>query len=109
MNTVNLTFEVHALIPSWISSVGIKKKYYTDNKYRIFVNDDLIVERNWIWDNNTFLRENLWITAGLINYNLRLEPVVYNPAQIKFALKKINEQNNLNFYKDNQLELSFKI
>lgn len=110
MNTVNLTFEVHARIPSWISHVrDHMKNLLTDNRYRIFVNDDLIVERNWIWDNNTFLKENLWVTAGYINYNVRLDPVVYNPAQINFALKKVNEQHHINFYTDNHLELSFKV
>jgi hypothetical protein len=112
MNTVNLTFEVHACIPSWISHVQDHihiKSLLTDNRYRIFVNDNLIVERNWIWDNNIFLIENLWVTAGLMNYNVKLEPVIYNPAQIKFALKKVNLQNHINFYTDNQLELSFTI
>jgi hypothetical protein len=110
MNAVNLIFEVHARIPSWISHVVHNmKNHYTDNRYRIFVNNDLIVERNWIWNNDTFLKESIWVVSGFVDYNVRLEPVAYNPAQIKFSLKKVNEQNDISYYTDNQLELSFKV
>lgn len=111
MDAINLIFEVHAYIPNWIHRISdvIKKNAYTDIRYRIFVNDDLIVERNWIWDSSIFLKENLWVTGGLPCYNVRLDPQVHIPTQIKFALKKINEQHNIDFNADNRLELSFKV
>jgi hypothetical protein len=47
MSETSITVEVHALQPRWI--------YIEQPKYRLYVNNDLITERTWIWDLNTFI------------------------------------------------------
>lgn len=92
MSDVNITFEIHCIRPLW-SQYNIKKKYI-DSRYRIYIDNNLITERSWVWDNDTFLLENIWIHAVKNNeYSLKLEPVVTIPEQAKFYLQNIKSTN----------------
>ena len=42
-------------------------------RYRLYVNDELFVERTYIWTDNKYLRENLQIEASSGEYIIRLE------------------------------------
>jgi hypothetical protein len=53
--TVNLTVEVHFEKPTG---------FQYDTIYRIYVNEELLVERSWIWDSQTFLKENICINVN---------------------------------------------
>jgi hypothetical protein len=56
--------------------------------YRIYIDDDLITERNWAWDNNTLIREHLWVDLEPgKDYNITLEPILAVSEQAKFDLK----------------------
>lgn len=48
-----ISIEVHPLQPSWIRE--------ETPVYRLYVNDELITERTWIWNNKTFIEENLLV------------------------------------------------
>ena len=111
MSEVNLIFEVHGCRPNWTHHISdvIKKNAYADNRYRIYVNSDLIVERNWISDNNIFLRENMWIIVESTEFSLKLEPIIYNPTQIKFLIKNPIVNNIPIDFNSEQLELSFRL
>ena len=77
MAEVNLMFEVHInrpdsdihkqLIQDWI-----EESTTVLPKYRIYVDDDLIVERSWMWHNGTFLQENIWVNLGSGNHVFKL-------------------------------------
>lgn len=92
MHDVNITVEVHCIRPPWGQYNSIEM--FTDSRYRIYINNDLITERSWIWANEIFLSENMWIRADKNNeYVLKLEPVVTIPEQAKFFLENIKFKN----------------
>jgi hypothetical protein len=82
-----LTIQVHVLKPSWIQ--------YEKNRYRLYVDDCLLTERDWIWDLNTFIEENIYITSepGQVHH-LRLEPILKHKSVAQFVLRtlKVNGQ-----------------
>ena len=57
-------------------------------RYRIYVNDELFTERNYIWKGTQYLRENLQIEAEPGNYEIRLEKV--DPAKLKMRNMKVD-------------------
>ena len=86
MNAVNLTVEVHCLIPSWVN--------YENNKYRIYVNDDLLTERTWIWELNTLINENIWVIISATSTNtVRLEQILQDKSVAQFALRNLQVVN----------------
>jgi hypothetical protein len=84
---------------------------YRDSRYRLYVDDDLITERNWIWDNSTFLQENLWVNIDpLVTHTLKLESVTHIPEQAAFSLQSPTvDKGNLIVISTNPTEISFKI
>lgn len=91
MKETSIMVEVHCTRPPW-SIQNTKSKLGT--RYRLYLDNDLIVERSWIWDNETFLLENIWISTEYgVEKNLKLEPVLYAPGQAEFKLKNISIPN----------------
>ena len=112
MPEVNLVFDVHGHQPTWVREVDDVKDFEKDfrnSRYRIYVNNDLIVERNWIWENNVFLRENIWVNSDSTEYYLKLEPVTYKPIQIRFSIKNLTVNSLPVDFNIEQLEISFKV
>ncbi len=110
MSCINLIFDIYGYVPKWIN--GTFDRYQNilrDSRYRIYVNNDLIVERNWVWDNNIFLRENIYINSAVSEHTLKLEPVVFHENQIKFLIKNLKVNDKLLIIDTEQLELSFKV
>jgi hypothetical protein len=69
MSETRIIVQVHALQPGWIE---LQK-----SKYRIYVDDDLMTERTWIWDLQTYIEETLWAElAGGISHTVRLETIM---------------------------------
>lgn len=104
MSQVNLKVQVHCLRPSWVN--------FENNKYRLYVNNDMITERSWIWDTKTLLDENIWVELELdTEHSIKIVPVL-DPINsfVKFTLKNLRINDNL-YYTENeeQLELSFKV
>lgn len=111
MTDVNLTFEVHCERPRWaIDNINNTIQNYSDSRYRIYVDDDLMVERTWIWGNNVFLQENIWINVNKNStHTLLLEPIVLIQQQAKFNIKNLqilNNQSNINEFTDLQVNFS---
>jgi hypothetical protein len=92
MVAVVINVEVHCTAAPW--AIQNPNPKYNDIKYRIYVNDELIIERNWIWGNTTFLKENI---AVFIDYTtsltLKLEPVLFSPTQAVVTLKNLHLAN----------------
>jgi hypothetical protein len=90
--TTNITVEVHCRRPPW--AINHWEERYRDSRYRIYIDNDLITERTWLWDNTTYLREDLWanLTPKDLHF-IRLEPVIHIPEQAKFGLLEFNVAN----------------
>jgi hypothetical protein len=89
----SIIVEVHCHQPLW--AINHRDNRYRDSKYRIYVDDDLITERSWIWDNSTYLQEHIWVELNpTASHTLRLEPITYIPEQADFKLAalKVEEQ-----------------
>ena len=80
MSEVNLTVEIHCLKPSWVN--------YENNRYRLYVNDDLITERTWIWGSDTCIDENFYVDLIPGNFNsMRLETVPQANSVVEFEMR----------------------
>jgi hypothetical protein len=51
--------------------------YKSPPMYRLYVNDEMFAERNYIWQAGEFLRENLVISAPPGQYTVRIETPTY--------------------------------
>ena len=66
MSEVAISVQVHALQPNWIE--------HEKPKYRLYVNDDLISERTWIWNMQTCIEEDVRVEVSPgVNHTIRLE------------------------------------
>lgn len=83
MKETTITVQVHALQPGWIE--------HEKPRYRLYFNDDLITERTWIWDMNTYIEESLIVNAeqGISN-TLRLDLLKSDPMHLsQFGLQNL--------------------
>jgi hypothetical protein len=83
MNETAITVQIHALQPNWIE--------HEKPKYRLYVNDDLITERTWIWDMQTYVEEDIRVEVPPgINHTIRLDLVKDNPMHLaQFGLQNL--------------------
>ena len=124
MSEVNLKFEVHCQTrrPLW-ANLNSNSKFanYTNSKYRVYINNDLITERDWCWD-NIFLIEDIWITADqnkenillLKCYDWELDLVTGNNTSVKlisepanFIIKNFISNTQTDITKINDLQINF--
>lgn len=97
MHEINLAVEIHCQLSIWAKFYIENPKYsgYVDPIYRIYLNQDLITERTWIWDNNIFLDENIWFYGEHnTNYILRLESLLFADNQAAFRLNNLRVLNH---------------
>lgn len=108
MFKINLKVEIHVYKPNWVIKQG--NLAYHDSRYRIYINNDLITERNWIW-HNIFLIENIWLQSTELDYKLKLDPIlIKNPAQAVFSIKNLNVINyQADMNKINDLQVNFTL
>jgi len=111
MSEININVDIHCSRPNWVFLPNVSIEQYDISYYRLYVDSDLLTERTWIWDNNTFIKEDIWIEADPnIEHVIKIEPVLKNPAQARFELlnfKVVNKNYQLNRLDINQI--SFKI
>ena len=110
MREVNLNFEVLCQRPIW-ATLGSFKEKFSKSRYRVYVNNDLITERDWNWDNSIFLLESVWINSDPnTNYTLRLDPVVYISEQANFSINNCKITNsNADINKIDDLQVNFTL
>ena len=109
MLEVNLLIDVHCWRPNWSITYPFSK--FTEGKYRVYVDNDLITERSWVWDNNILLKENIWIYSliGIQNV-LKIEPVIFIPEQAVFILGKFKVGNfQFDSTEINDLQVNFTL
>jgi len=91
---IGITVEVHCQQPLW--AINHREDRYRDSKYRLYIDNDLITERSWLWNNSTFLQENLWANLHpAAEHTLTIEPVTYIPEQAKFSLAAFKIEGQL--------------
>ena len=99
----HVTVQIHALKPSWIN--------YEKNRYRLYLDNNLFTERDWIWDLNICIDENIWIDSESgTTHSLRIEPILQQNSVAQFGFRTLKINNNLvSELTDDLLELSFTI
>ena len=104
MKELNLSVEIHALHPRWIS--------IEQPKYRRYVNNDLITERTWTWDQDTYIEEKMSLCVPTqIRHNISLELIKScstHLSQLGLSNLKINGSNSL-CNSEHSMSLSFNI
>lgn len=77
--------------------------------YRLYIDNELMTERTWIWDNKTALAESIIININDNDgHNLILTPVVTIAEQAKFKISDFKIVGcNGHFSKVNDLEMYF--
>ena len=81
MSEVNLRVQIQCLQPSWIE--------HERSSYRLYVNDDLLTERTWIWNFNTVIEEELLVNVTTHeSHQIRLETLLDDPRSMtQFGLR----------------------
>jgi hypothetical protein len=105
MQDTKISIEVHCSRPPW-AVISLDEEVKT-SRYRLYINNDLITERTWRWD-NVFLLENVWV-ATQDNYEIKLEPVVKMPEQAEFKLsnpKLSDEECEFDLVNDHYIKIS---
>lgn len=107
MEPINLLVEVHCYIPDWVTLDYNQK--FRNSIYRIYLDNDLLTERSWIWDySRIYILEDIWIyTERNKDYTLKLEPVLKNPAQAKFRLANFHIKGQYNSSAVNDKQINF--
>jgi hypothetical protein len=82
MPAVNLTVDVHCTR----SCRSILNKEHA--LYRLYINNDLLTERTWIWKNNIYIKENMWVHTKTTNL-LTIQPITNLPTQTIFTLSNL--------------------
>ena len=117
MSATQISLEVHCLGPSWVQTER--------NRYRLYVNNEMLVERDWIWPTHQYLNENIWadITPEILN-TIKLKPILQtvsffdedtgmtftSQSIAKFAIKHVHVNSQIILVQDDeQLEVSFHI
>ena len=54
-----LGIEVHCFRPTWVYEEN--NTQYTNPSYRIYINNDLVIERNWVWTDTHVITENILV------------------------------------------------
>jgi hypothetical protein len=80
MNAVNILVDVHGTRSSRLILTNDQ-----NTLYRLYINDDLLTERSWIWKNTSYIKENIWVFPAATNI-LTIEPVLQNTDQSIFKL-----------------------
>lgn len=96
--------EIHCLQPRWVAD--------ENSKYRIYLNDELLTERDWIWSQDIYIREHIEVEVekGLM-HNIRVEVIKSNPMYLtQLALRNLivngAQQDDRDGHRDN---LSFML
>ena len=75
-----------------------------DSRYRIYLEDELLVERTWRWDEDTYLEEMLQIKAEPGLYKVSLEKAL--PTKTRFTVKNLRvELGDARIKDDDMLEI----
>jgi hypothetical protein len=93
MNAVNILVDVHCYRPAWTLKPTALAEMRIPAQYRVYIDNDLVTERTWLWSNTTFIQENSWIIVEENSiHTVTIEPIYVNPL---FRAQGIFTINNL--------------
>lgn len=99
-----ITIEVHCLRPRWADKEG--------TIYRLFLNNELMTERTWVWSMKSLIRERFAVDIEKdTDHNLRLEVIRTKPtAMTQLILKNLllNRHEYQGLYGQGE-EINFKL
>jgi hypothetical protein len=103
---INVKIDIHCNRPIW-AMTGY------DVKYRVYVDNTLITERTWVWNNTTYIQENIWVNTNILDHILKIDPIISTKSIAKFYLNNLqtttqNGVSCLNTAIHNDLEILFK-
>ena len=83
MNEIQLDVEVHCLQPRWVAD--------EHSKYRLYLNGELLTERDWIWTQETYIQERVIVDIARDTvHSIGVEVIKCNPTYLtQFALKNL--------------------
>jgi hypothetical protein len=84
---------------------------FTKTRYRLYIENNLITERDWNWSNDTFLNENIWISVLKgEQYTVLLDPVIHVNQQADFTIQNLKILNcQTEITKNNNTSYTLKI
>lgn len=109
MPAVNILIDIHCVRPSW--ALEYHKEQLLPPIYRVYVNEDLITERSWLWDDGKLIREEIWVELDTSTvHKIKLQPVLKVAGMAKFKIDNLVVDNKPAVIQDfNDLEVSFTI
>ena len=83
MRTAKLSVEVHCLQPRWVAD--------EKSNYRLYVDNELLTERTWIWDRDTYIQETLIVDVSKSEtHTVSLEVIKADPYYLtQLTLKNL--------------------
>lgn len=99
MILLNFTVEVHCL------------HLYPGLRYRLYSNNDLLIERNWRWGLNVHIEEDIWINLPFgLEHTIRIEQITaYTFPIFVFKNFKIATNHPIDVMSTTEHAIAFKI
>ena len=92
---VKLTADISCQQPPWVSThTKLGNRAFMSN-YRIYIDDELLAERTWVWDNNTFISEQIFVETESNILKFRLEPVQTLTELGEYSVNNVHVNDNL--------------
>jgi hypothetical protein len=106
---VSIILEVHISLSEFKNRI-LSKNTDIQEEYRIYLDDTLMTERSWIWSNDVFIKENMYVNIDLsARHRIRVERV-QDRGNTKFELKNIHSIDQLlDVIYISESEIDFKI
>lgn len=104
MKEVHISVEIHCLEPRWVEQ--------EHSRYRLYLDDEMLTERDWVWSQDTLIREYLVVEVSQgLTHTIRVDVIKVKPSYLtKLALKNLVvdgvKQNDRDGLRDN---LSFTL
>jgi hypothetical protein len=82
-----------------------------NSRYRIYANNNLLVERTWRWGTNIYIEENIWLNLNLGFENIiKIESLSIHKSLPPFILKNFKIIDRpINITSNTNLAVSFVI
>lgn len=107
---VQINFDVKCYRPIW--AMGHSEPELRESFYRLYLDNELITERTWIWLNKTFLNESICVKLDQrFIHNLKLIPIIKFPDQAIFKLDNFSCRDKkiiLKRISDKEINFNFK-
>jgi len=108
MDVIKIEVEVQCTRPTWAleNQHSIRHPFY-----RIYLAENLLTERSWLYGNDHIIDEELYANLKLNEpYVIRIEPVLKIPGQARFIISNFRTpEKNHEIITSDDLSVTFKI